>query len=759
MEDSNNINKNNNIKNFLLKTAFDPVLIYTVVIMMSIMYHYRDSLTIVYGIASYIIGWAVFRFFDYMYKHNFIGGVGYVILLIGFMRVTRMCIEKGQESYPLSWGVWFLTPQDAVDYNSWYTLSMFLLFQLFMMTVIYYFNRVRYRIFMNFLIFIIPFAIYGKEYEKMPVRFIILIAVGYIFMMIYFRSLRESENVTVVRKKSTWKSTLVYIALFAVISTVIPKPEIEADRTVLETLISAEQFTDRLVAMLNVFQDSTGGEQFRTQNSNMPIYFAESGQPLRLKTRSFSYYDYETDSWSVSDLDTEILESNVLPLGFTGNGDFYSAVLKAAQLDSDFAEKYGLEEFTGMEFSVPEPKKVNIYTVSQRAEFAPVPQSAVEFLSTSYDGWISMTTSGLARASGEKFSSNERFSFSYYPDGFMYNEKNRAFVDALGKTDYSDLLWDTAYILGKNSNGDDELGKLSEEASFNYIYYDTYRSRLVDYGDNQKIYDLANQITAGLESDFEKAKALEIYFYQNGYKYDLEYQKSEGENVEDFIFESKTGVCYEYATAMTLMARACGIPARYCEGFNMQQRYTGNTYRADYVVTSQDAHGFPELYIKGYGWMSFEPTISDAAQNSQERETTGKLSQAGLFILALLIVVFLGMLFYPEISHRIFVMTSGKKSVEVLTGQAFRRICKIYGIEKFKTSQESEQIVKNTSGADISQIRELFDRVQYGGESLDENCRKIVMESYNSARNSLRETKRQKRKFRHENRRNTEKTA
>ena len=67
--------------------------------------------------------------------------------------------------------------------------AFYLLFVLFMGSVIYYFTRVRYRIFMNFLIFIIPFSIYGKEYEKMPTLFIILLAVGYILLMVYYRQL------------------------------------------------------------------------------------------------------------------------------------------------------------------------------------------------------------------------------------------------------------------------------------------------------------------------------------------------------------------------------------------------------------------------------------------------------------------------------------------------------------------------------------------------------------------------------------------
>ena len=155
-------------KAFLLRTLADPVLIYAAVTMTAIMYHYRSSLAIPYGIGAYVVGWLVFRIFDFINKHKLLGFAAYIALFIMFIFGVRASIEVGQSGYPISWGVWFLSPQDTVEYNSGYTFAIYLLFLIFMLSVIYYFTRVRYRIFMNFLIFIIPFAIYGKEFEKMP---------------------------------------------------------------------------------------------------------------------------------------------------------------------------------------------------------------------------------------------------------------------------------------------------------------------------------------------------------------------------------------------------------------------------------------------------------------------------------------------------------------------------------------------------------------------------------------------------------------
>ena len=172
------------IRKYLLRTFADPVLLYTVLAMMSIMYHYRDSLAFAYGVASYIIGWVVFRIFDFVNKHHIIGFLVCVILYLGFGYAAGWAMEAGEENYSITWGLWFLTPQDALKYNKWYTVAVFILFLIFMLSVIYYFTRVRYRIFMNFLVFIIPFTIYGKEYEKMPIGYIIALSVGYVLMMV-----------------------------------------------------------------------------------------------------------------------------------------------------------------------------------------------------------------------------------------------------------------------------------------------------------------------------------------------------------------------------------------------------------------------------------------------------------------------------------------------------------------------------------------------------------------------------------------------
>ncbi len=745
------------LKNFLFRTLADPVLIYTAVIMSSIMFHYREELALTYGILTYFMGWIIFRLFDFMKKHKIIGGLAYIIVAYGFLNVFGLTANKGTENYPISFALWFMTPQDSLQYNKWYTYAIFVFFFIFMTSVLYFFTRVQYRVFMTFLIMIIPFAIYAKEYEEMPTKYIIALAVGYIVFMMYFRQLSDNKDVVVIDKFESWKSGIIFTAVFVIIASIVPKPQIEADRTFLETLINADAFTDRLNEMLNVFRDTASGEQFRGQMSDTPIYYARSDEDLRLKTTTFSNYDYKTDSWTISDNDDKCYSEIGQPCDIPMNSELCDALLYAAHIESDFAETYNLTEYAEYQPVYPELREIQIFSSYQTGTRTPVPQSARQLIESSYEDTILLSRSGAVISSndGGKFAYNETFSYSYLPDGFFSTSENKAVVGRIAEADdYSAMLSDAfdiiSYALDEVSVSDKDYDKLNH---YWYVLnvnrlYDSFEETLLDYGNNEKIYKLAQEITSGLSSDYDKAKALEWYFIQNNYVYDLNYRKEVGENAEDFLFDTKKGVCYEYATAMTLLARAAGIPARYCEGFNMQTKYENSRDDDMYVITAKNSHGFPELYIKGFGWVSFEPTMTPnvAQEEDNERQATGMLSETGIAILGVCIVLLLFMLAYPALSHKFFRIINNRKRPNEAVAGVIHRICRLYKIPVSATSHEAEETVRLISGADISVTALLFDRAEYGGAELTENDKEVVMREYLSAYEALKESKKEMRK-------------
>lgn len=133
-------------------------------------------------------------------------------------------------------------------------------------------------------------------------------------------------------------------------------------------------------------------------------------------------------------------------------------------------------------------------------------------------------------------------------------------------------------------------------------------------GDITKIAQLARQV-AGDGSQYEQAANLQKYFRNGGFTYSTE--APAGDNPADdggisslnAFLDSKSGYCVHYASAMTLMARILGIPARVAVGF-LPGQPTGN---GTYQVRAKDAHAWPELYFDTVGWVRFEPTPSRAS--------------------------------------------------------------------------------------------------------------------------------------------------
>ncbi len=733
---------------FFLKTCLDPVLLYTAVVMAALMYHYRSSLAIPYGIVSYIAGWLVFRIFDFVNKHKFLGAIAYGLTGVLVLAATGYVVRLGENDYPIPFWLWFLTPQDSVEYNKWFTLAIYLLFFMFMASAVYYFTKVRYRIFMNFLLFIIPFAIYGKEYEKMPTIYIILLAVGYIVLMIEYRQLQNNDKTVIVNKSSIWKPIAVYTAVFASAAAIVPKPHVEADRTYIETLMNADAFTDRLNKMLDVFRETTDNNYFSAASGRTLILVGEAVEPLKIKTSTFTTYDFDKDSWSVEEPDKDFEWINKEEYKISEPASCLQAYLAAAGLDEDFAEKYGLSGFAEDEPEMPPTRDCTIY-LARSTVYAPVPERALSMESTEYRGDISATTAGVMSSGKRSFDAGCKFTFKYAVDDFMNLGRNKEMADALCCADYDAMSEEAMDILDEHHTEDakytDYYNVLYEERENFLQYEDLY----LDYGSNAKIKQLADELTQDISSDYEKAKIFERYFYENDYIYDLKYRKDSSENAETFIFSTKTGVCYEYATAMIMLSRAAGIPARFCEGYSMSEPFESERFyrgKANLSASSKDAHGFPELYIKGYGWMTFEPTLTDSVSGSDNVSATNLLARAGMIILVVLLLILGIAKLYPRISHRVFLVLCRKKSPSETAAAVMHRIRRLYGAESGCTSKETAELAAVNSGADIGFAAEMFDKAVYGEEILSEAEKTKILEEYVRAYMSLTESKKRRHK-------------
>ncbi|MBM3735831.1 MAG: DUF3488 domain-containing protein [Acidobacteria bacterium] len=123
-----------------------------------------------------------------------------------------------------------------------------------------------------------------------------------------------------------------------------------------------------------------------------------------------------------------------------------------------------------------------------------------------------------------------------------------------------------------------------------------------------RVRDLAALIAGQGMSRYGKARAIEEYL-RNTYGYSIEPLSAEPEDpLARFLFESKSGHCEYFASAMAVMLRSLGIPARIATGF------LGGTYNPVsgwYLIRSSDAHSWVEVFFDGFGWLAFDPTPPD----------------------------------------------------------------------------------------------------------------------------------------------------
>ena len=127
--------------------------------------------------------------------------------------------------------------------------------------------------------------------------------------------------------------------------------------------------------------------------------------------------------------------------------------------------------------------------------------------------------------------------------------------------------------------------------------------------------DLAQQIVdeAGAITPYDKAKAIEAYLRQNiTYNETIPTPPTNQDQIDWFLFDLQQGYCNYYASAMIMMLRSQGIPARMAAGF---AQGTWSAEENGYVVTERDAHTWVEVYFPGYGWIEFEPTAAQAPLN------------------------------------------------------------------------------------------------------------------------------------------------
>lgn len=144
----------------------------------------------------------------------------------------------------------------------------------------------------------------------------------------------------------------------------------------------------------------------------------------------------------------------------------------------------------------------------------------------------------------------------------------------------------------------------------------------------QRVRDLGQQLAANNNNTFDKAVAVAEYL-KTGYRetYGIDSPPVNVDAVDYFLFTSKAGYSDYFASAMTILLRSAGVPARLAVGYGPG---LFDEQSSTFTVRIGDAHSWPEVFFPSYGWITFEAAPSYAPIERGPRLEGGSTPGSGL---------------------------------------------------------------------------------------------------------------------------------
>jgi transglutaminase-like putative cysteine protease len=129
-----------------------------------------------------------------------------------------------------------------------------------------------------------------------------------------------------------------------------------------------------------------------------------------------------------------------------------------------------------------------------------------------------------------------------------------------------------------------------------------------------RIGQIAERWTAHATSNYRKVLAIQEHFHNGAFVYDTAVGIAvDDDALVEFLTQTKAGFCQQLSSAMAVMVRTLGLPARIGVGYRSETRQDHGTY----LVQAGDTHVWVEVLFPGYGWIQFEPEPGSTHPNAQ----------------------------------------------------------------------------------------------------------------------------------------------
>lgn len=570
-----------------------------------------------YGFIAYtslvllLLGAAVFAVCEFTNKYNRMGTllVGAVFALETVIFIPLLKAGFGQTG--MYFQQWMLTRGE--DAGSIYYLFVLMLgSSTFFGFCVYYFTQIRYRISLLTLVSIIPFVLYAKVIAEVDNYYLVIIAfLNLLAAMYHVKNKVNADNTDVKRllgdfiagkNSNTTDSRLkltVYAALFFTISVVFlgavcPKKSEAVFYDRFEELFLNNGQKDEIgEAELSSLTEISGDADGFRSDVNRRLFTLKGNRAVYLKRQSFDLYDFENNYWTK---DEQFLEyRDFSKLSDVSNNNLSLATLlltmeKAERIYPGFLGDYGLYGLIKermLESVKDDVSSLVIYPLNFEADY--------------------YLTTARCVALIDHMGSGKWYSIYIQEDkgvGSEFIGAGGGNMDIVASERFLEKLYN---IVNGKSESLSRCAKAFLDMTHEAVYYNDAMNENTSHI-SRRVRELAEEITKDCQYDYEKAYAIQDYFYNGEFTYDLDYDAPD-DSVEYFLFESKTGTCSDFATAYVLMARSVGLTVRYVEGFVP----TASSREGYYYVKETNSHAYPEVFLPLMGWMVFEPTISGDA--------------------------------------------------------------------------------------------------------------------------------------------------
>ena len=716
---------------------------------------YQESYPIRVMAALFIMCLIPFVICCFTEKHRLFGGCVVILYLFICMSTAGSGMQMGFRSGGVSFMEWMLTIGDEVgaEAGSYYLASLVLLLPAFFGMTVYYFTKVRYRIFFLTLVSLIPCVIYIKVIAEIDNYYLVLIAFLNVGIFMAHRH-RKRGPVRTEGRVSAVAASAVYVFILLGIAALIPKQSDAKYYSQFENLFLGGDTRTALAPDFSSISDYSGNADCFRSLSNRRMYTLYGNGISYMKRQTFDYYDFARDRWYADEYysrESQDMKEWCLDQEARRLSTLQEALRAAGELSPEFAERYGLERLLEAEM-IGDPLRIlhvqsqnfgAMYYLAPARSFRMDPRDEAPFF---------VTAGGAFQRAEGPHSDNFGYDIYFYDE---FAARNTWF--SLGGSDFDSetseqMLTEALELLQAEISDEDDVGHgylLTLEA---YLRLQRtakeYREACAENtGDiSPELRELAGQITGELTYDWEKAEAIRRYFDDEDFTYDLEFAARDT-SPEYFLFDSRTGTCSDFASAYVLLARAAGLSVRYAEGYIPESAGRAGYY----YINDRDSHAYPEVFIQNMGWTVYEPTVASDSSLFWEDERDfwpdllGSLKvdyrlisvilRLAVEIAAVLLVVFLVLPLLQEIYFWMRIRWAApERSVIYVYGRIAKRAGKKRIPEAASLTPHELAGRLEQMGCDISDLAFLAEEALYGGAKLEESHRRTAVEEYKKVR-------------------------